>query len=78
MMLVWKWRVFCKLAAASCKGRQLFRVYLYTSVEKLEKAKECTEDDVRRTEDEVQKFTDAHIKKVDDILAAKEIELMEV
>jgi len=43
-----------------------------------EKAKACTEDDVRRSEEEVQKFTDAHIKKVDEILAAKEIELMEV
>jgi len=48
------------------------------NVKKLEKAKECTEDDVRRFEEEVQKFTDAHIKKVDEILAAKEIELMEV
>ena len=49
-----------------------------SEVKKLEKAKACTEDDVRRSEEEVQKFTDAHIKKIDDILAAKEIELMEV
>ena len=49
-----------------------------SEVKKLEKAKACTEDDVRRSEEEVQKFTDAHIKKVDEILAAKEIELMEV
>nr|WP_264175163.1 ribosome recycling factor [Shewanella sp. N2AIL] len=49
-----------------------------SEVKKLEKAKACTEDDVRRSEEEVQKFTDAHIKKIDEILAAKEIELMEV
>lgn len=49
-----------------------------STVKDLEKAKECTEDDVRRSEDEVQKMTDAHIKSIDDILAAKEAELMEV
>ncbi|MGZ9897915.1 ribosome recycling factor [Shewanella gaetbuli] len=49
-----------------------------SEVKKLEKAKECTEDDVRRSEDTVQKHTDAAIKNVDQLLAAKEKELMEV
>ncbi|WP_220493881.1 ribosome recycling factor [Shewanella sp. SG41-4] len=49
-----------------------------SEVKKLEKAKECTEDDVRRSEDEVQKHTDASIKNIDQILAVKEKELMEV
>nr|WP_232846890.1 ribosome recycling factor [Shewanella nanhaiensis] len=49
-----------------------------SDVKALEKEKECTEDDVHRSEDEVQKFTDAHIKLIDEILAAKEAELMEV
>ncbi|WP_275297365.1 ribosome recycling factor [Shewanella electrica] len=49
-----------------------------SEVKKLEKEKECTEDDVRRSEDEIQKMTDQFIKKVDDLLAAKEAELMEV
>lgn len=49
-----------------------------SEVKTLEKAKECTEDDVRRSEDEVQKMTDTHIKTIDEILAAKEAELMEV
>ena len=49
-----------------------------SEIKKLEKAKECTEDDVRRSEDEIQKFTDASIKNIDGILAAKEKELMEV
>ncbi|ABZ77527.1 ribosome recycling factor [Shewanella halifaxensis HAW-EB4] len=48
-----------------------------SNVKELEKEKECTEDDVRRSEDDVQKLTDAHIKLVDDVLAAKEKELME-
>ncbi|MBE7215146.1 ribosome recycling factor [Shewanella benthica] len=49
-----------------------------SDVKALEKEKECTEDDVHRTEDEIQKFTDAHIKQIDDLLSAKEAELMEV
>ncbi|WP_430742023.1 ribosome recycling factor [Shewanella mangrovi] len=49
-----------------------------SEVKKLEKEKECTEDDVRRSEDEIQKITDQFIKQVDDLLAAKEAELMEV
>jgi len=49
-----------------------------SEIKTLEKEKECTEDDVRRSEDEVQKFTDAHIKQIDEILTAKEAELMEV
>lgn len=49
-----------------------------SEVKKLEKVKACTEDDVRRSEDEVQKHTDSSIKNIDQILAAKEKELMEV
>ncbi|GIU16757.1 MULTISPECIES: ribosome recycling factor [unclassified Shewanella] len=48
-----------------------------SNVKELEKEKECTEDDVRRSEDDVQKLTDTHIKLIDEILAAKEKELME-
>lgn len=73
---------FIKVVRAEAEGGRVairnVRRDAISDVKKLEKAKECTEDDVRRTEDEVQKFTDAHIKKIDDILAAKEIELMEV
>ncbi|BAJ01206.1 ribosome recycling factor [Shewanella violacea] len=49
-----------------------------SEIKALEKEKECTEDDVHRTEDEIQKFTDAHIKQIDELLSAKEAELMEV
>ena len=41
------------------------------------KDKEISEDDERRTQDEIQKMTDAHIKSVDAALADKEKELMD-
>jgi ribosome recycling factor len=39
---------------------------------------EIGEDEAHREMDEVQKLTDAHIKKIDDLLAHKEEEVMEV
>lgn len=42
------------------------------------KDKEISEDDERKAADEVQKITDLFVKKVDDVLAEKEKELMEV
>lgn len=42
------------------------------------KDKEISEDDERKAADEVQKITDLFVKKVDDVLADKERELMEV
>jgi ribosome recycling factor len=42
------------------------------------KAKEIAEDDERRGQDEVQKLTDAHIKKIDEAFATKEQEIMSV
>lgn len=41
------------------------------------KDKEISEDEERRAQDEVQKLTDAYIKKVDTALSEKETELME-
>jgi ribosome recycling factor len=43
-----------------------------------EKKKEISEDDVKRGQEKIQKETDAFVKKVDDILKAKELEIMEV
>jgi ribosome recycling factor len=51
------------------------------SIEKLkdrEKKKEISEDDVKRGQDRIQKETDACVKKIDDILKAKEQEILEV
>lgn len=45
---------------------------------KLEKNSEITEDELHRNGDEIQKLTDAYIKKIDDIAKEKEEELMEI
>ncbi|MCC5824901.1 ribosome recycling factor [Alkalimonas amylolytica] len=42
------------------------------------KDKDITEDDERRATDEIQKLTDLYVKRVDEVLADKEKELMEV
>ena len=47
-------------------------------VKKLEKDKEISEDEMKRGLDQVQKITDEHIKKIDDILAAKEADILKV
>ena len=48
------------------------------ALKKLVKDKEISEDDDRRTQDEVQKLTDRFIAEVDKLLAQKEQELMQV
>ena len=47
-------------------------------VKELLKDKQITEDESARTEAEIQKITDAAIKDVDDVIKAKEAELMSV
>lgn len=47
-------------------------------IKKLEKEKQLSEDDTKRYQDELQKITNAHIAKVDEILDNKEKEIMEV
>lgn len=47
-------------------------------IKDLLKDKQITEDDERRAEDEIQKLTDKSIKDVDDVVKAKEQELMAV
>ncbi len=47
-------------------------------IKKEEKAGELTEDDVKSELDRVQKLTDDAIKAIDDIIATKEKEIMEV
>ena len=48
------------------------------TLKKLLKDKEISEDDERRTQDEVQKLTDKAVIEVDRLLTAKEIDLMAV
>ena len=47
-------------------------------LKELVKAKEISEDESKRAQDDIQKLTDEYIKKIDDILAAKEKELMAI
>lgn len=48
------------------------------SLKNLKKDKEISEDDMFRFQDEAQKETDSYIKKIDEIAAGKEKEIMEV
>ncbi len=45
---------------------------------KFEKEKKISQDDLRRSEQEIQKLTDAFIKNIDSLLATKEKEILEV
>lgn len=42
------------------------------------KEKEISEDDERKGQEDVQKLTDAHVKKIDELVGAKEQEIMAV
>ncbi len=48
------------------------------AVKKLEKAKEVSEDDMSRSEKEIQKLTDKYVAEIDKLVAAKEKEVMTV
>jgi ribosome recycling factor len=47
-------------------------------LKKAEKSKEISEDDHRRISEEIQKMTDEYISEIDDLVTAKEAEVMEV
>lgn len=47
-------------------------------VKKMEKAGDFTEDDAKSTLDDIQKHTDKAVKAIDEIVAAKDKEIMEV
>lgn len=47
-------------------------------LKKLQKDKQISEDDLKRGEGDVQKLTDKYIKDLDQVLAAKEKEILEV
>jgi len=48
------------------------------TLKELEKEKEISEDEMHKGEDNIQKITDKHVKEVDQILAVKEKDLMEI
>ena len=47
-------------------------------IKEKEKKKEISEDEMKRWQDRVQKETDGYVKKIDEILKAKEQEILEV
>ena len=47
-------------------------------IKRLEKEKEISEDEAKRALDEIQKITDAHIAKVDELLKKKEEDILRV
>ncbi|NMC33220.1 MAG: ribosome recycling factor [Veillonellaceae bacterium] len=48
------------------------------SLKKVEKDKAASEDEVKKAQEEIQKLTDKYIKEVDQVMAVKEKEIMEV
>ena len=48
------------------------------SLRKMEREKSISQDENRRSQDSLQKTTDAHIKAIDEVSATKEAEIMEV
>ncbi|MDD2334956.1 MAG: ribosome recycling factor [Geobacteraceae bacterium] len=48
------------------------------SLKKLEKDKQISEDDLKRAEKDVQDVTNVYVAKVDEVVAAKEKEVMEI
>ncbi|HGY12111.1 MAG TPA: ribosome recycling factor [Desulfobacterales bacterium] len=48
------------------------------SLKELEKEKEISEDEEHRAQEAIQKLTDSHVKEVDQLLAVKEKDLMEI
>ncbi len=49
-----------------------------SDIKDLQKEKEITEDEEHRAQDDVQKITDKYVAKIDQALAAKEKDLMEI
>lgn len=75
-------KVFIKQARAEAESSRVsirnFRRDAISNVKDLLKDKEISEDDDRRAQDDVQKLTDKYVAKVDVLLAAKEVDLMEI
>lgn len=48
------------------------------SLKKIEKEKSASEDEIKKAQEDIQKLTDKYIKEVDQVMLAKEKEIMEV
>lgn len=54
------------------------RKHAIDELKKMEKAKEISEDDRRRDQDEIQKIVDQFVKDIDELLAKREEEMLEI
>ncbi|HEY9487485.1 MAG TPA: ribosome recycling factor [Chryseosolibacter sp.] len=68
-----------KQVSQECEhGRVSIRSIRKDTNEQLKKIKGVSEDDVKNTEEKVQKLTDEHIGKIDALMKKKEVEIMTV
>lgn len=67
-----------KMGEASKVALRNLRRDANDSAKKLEKDGEITEDDLKKGLEKIQKATDAHVKKIDEIIAKKDKDIMEV
>ncbi len=70
-----KARMEAESARVSIRGT---RRDVLSDVKELHKEKEITEDDERKVQDDIQKITDKYVKQIEEVLIAKEIDLMEI
>lgn len=69
----------CKQVAERARvGVRGARKDIKGKLERAKKESEITEDDLKLYEEELQKLTDKYVKKVDEMLHAKEAEVMEI
>jgi ribosome recycling factor len=75
-------KVFIKQARAEAESSRVsvrnFRRDAISNIKELLKDKDISEDDDRRGQEDIQKLTDKYVAKVDVLLAAKEVDLMEI
>ena len=71
-------KVIRKRAEESRIAIRNIRRDIIDELKKSEKEKHLSEDDVKKFQDEIQKITNSHIDKVEDVLQHKEKEIMEV
>lgn len=69
-------KVVRKIAEEGRVAVRNIRRDLIEEIRKAEKAKQISEDDSRREQQEIQKVTDEYIARIDDLLAEKEQELL--
>lgn len=70
-------KVANKMAEEARVAVRNIRRHVLETLKKEQKDGKITEDDLHRLSDEVQKLTDKHIEKIDQILKAKEKDIME-